>query len=146
MEDLAQALLAQGDLVGARTLVEKVLKHPHRGWIVVFKNPHPSPQPHRNPFSAFAHWLSEGFGISTPPDEDFIKRVIGLPGETVQIRSGGTLYVDGRRIPEPYLPPGTITENPRVKGPRASSSCAPGRGASEVPQGPGPGRLRWWPA
>jgi signal peptidase I len=90
--------------VGDRVLVEKVLTHPHRGWIVVFKNPHPVPQPHRGAFGAFIHWLSEGFGISTPPDEDFIKRVIGLPGETIEIKHG-VVYIDHQRLKEPYLSP-----------------------------------------
>ena len=88
--------------VGDRVLVEKVLKHPHRGWIVVFRNPNPQPQPHRNWFGAFTHWLGEGFGISQPPDEDFIKRVIGLPGETIELRHG-VVFIDGKRLKEPYL-------------------------------------------
>src|SRR6266481_792957 len=36
--------------------------------------------------------------------KSFIKRVIALPGETVEIRQG-TVYVDGRIVPEPYVPP-----------------------------------------
>jgi signal peptidase I len=36
--------------------------------------------------------------------KSFIKRVIGLPGETVEIRQGA-LLVNGRAIPEPYVPP-----------------------------------------
>ena len=36
--------------------------------------------------------------------KSFIKRVIGLPGETVEIRQG-TVYVDGQSISEPYVPP-----------------------------------------
>lgn len=36
-------------------------------------------------------------------DKDYIKRIIGLPGESVQVRSGA-VYVDGRRIDEPWLP------------------------------------------
>ena len=36
--------------------------------------------------------------------KSFIKRVIGLPGETVEIRHG-LLYVNGQLIPEPYVPP-----------------------------------------
>ena len=32
---------------------------------------------------------------------DVIKRVIGLPGETVDIRDGG-VWIDGSRLPEPY--------------------------------------------
>jgi signal peptidase I len=35
--------------------------------------------------------------------KSFIKRVIGLPGETVQIRQGA-VYVDGNMVPEPYVP------------------------------------------
>src|SRR5437773_1862775 len=36
--------------------------------------------------------------------KSFIKRVVGLPGETVQIRQG-VVYVDGKVVPEPYVPP-----------------------------------------
>jgi signal peptidase I len=36
--------------------------------------------------------------------KSFIKRVIGLPGEKVEIRQG-TVYVNGKIVPEPYVPP-----------------------------------------
>src|SRR5947209_17361355 len=36
--------------------------------------------------------------------KSFIKRVIGLPGEEIEIRQG-MLYVDGQAIAEPYVPP-----------------------------------------
>ncbi|HEY1482529.1 MAG TPA: signal peptidase I [Candidatus Acidoferrum sp.] len=36
--------------------------------------------------------------------KSFIKRVIGLPGETIEIRRG-VVYVNGQTIPEPYVPP-----------------------------------------
>ncbi|HEX7066256.1 MAG TPA: signal peptidase I [Bacillales bacterium] len=36
--------------------------------------------------------------------KDFIKRVIGLPGEHIEYHND-TLYVDGKPIPEPYLKP-----------------------------------------
>jgi signal peptidase I len=35
--------------------------------------------------------------------QSFIKRIVGLPGETVQIRQG-LVYVNGNRVPEPYVP------------------------------------------
>jgi signal peptidase I len=35
--------------------------------------------------------------------KSFIKRVVGLPGETVEIRSG-RLYVGGKELVEPYVP------------------------------------------
>ena len=38
------------------------------------------------------------------PAKSFIKRVIGIPGETVEIK-GGVVFVDGRRLEEPYLRP-----------------------------------------
>jgi len=35
--------------------------------------------------------------------KSFIKRVIGLPGDTLEMRQG-TLYVNGKIVPEPYVP------------------------------------------
>jgi signal peptidase I len=42
------------------------------------------------------------FWYPEDPDLSFIKRVVGLPGETVEIRAGA-VYVDGRLIDEPYV-------------------------------------------
>jgi len=36
--------------------------------------------------------------------KSFIKRVVGLPGETVEIRQG-LVYVNGKSMSEPYVPP-----------------------------------------
>ena len=36
------------------------------------------------------------------PDVTYVKRVIGLPGETVEIKNG-YVYIDGEAIEEPYL-------------------------------------------
>jgi signal peptidase I len=53
--------------------------------------------------------------------KSFIKRVIGLPGETVDIRHG-LLYVNGQLIPEPYVPPQytDVTDFGPVKVPKDS--------------------------
>lgn len=93
--------------VGDRVLVNKLAYRfgdPERGDVVVFENPRPTPQPDRNPLSAAWHWVIEGLGFSTTPDRDFIKRVIGLPGETIEQRNG-VIYIDGQELDEPWLPP-----------------------------------------
>ena len=42
------------------------------------------------------------FHFPQDPTKDFVKRVVGLPGETVEVRSG-TVYIDGFPLGEPYL-------------------------------------------
>ena len=79
--------------VGDRVLVNKLsydLHDVHRGDIVVFKAPPEA--------------RSDGI-------DDLVKRVIGLPGDTVEAREDGRIYVNDRLLDEPYLPAGTRTTN-----------------------------------
>jgi signal peptidase I len=90
--------------VGDRVLVNKVVlrfRDPHRGEVIVFENPQ-AVQPDRNPLSAFWNWLTEGLGLASNPEKDFIKRVIGLPGETIEVNRG-KVFINGKPIDEPYL-------------------------------------------
>ena len=67
---------------GQRLLISKVVYHfhePERGDIIVFHPPH-KPQ-------------------NTPP---YIKRIIGLPGDTIEIEEG-VVYIDGSQLYEPYV-------------------------------------------
>lgn len=95
-----------------RVLVNKIpyyLHDPRRGDIVVFADPHPDgPSADRGVIGGFLHWLVQGLGVQRPEHEDFIKRVIGLPGETIEAH-GGHVFVDGERLREPYLPDGART-------------------------------------
>jgi len=44
------------------------------------------------------------FWYPLDPAKSYIKRVIGLPGETVQLVNGD-VFVNGRKLEEPYVPP-----------------------------------------
>jgi signal peptidase I len=90
--------------VGDRLLVEKVsyrLHLPQRGDIVVFE---PPPQ------------LQE-YGYL--PSQAFIKRVIGLPGQTVQV-SAGQVWVDAEPLAEGYILEAPQYEMPPVQVPASS--------------------------
>jgi signal peptidase I len=69
-----------------------------------------------------------------PPTEttsnipDLIKRVIGLPGESLVIKDN-TIYVDGSALEEPYLEPGTVTSTEAA--PNKCTDADP----CEVPEG-----------
>jgi len=53
--------------------------------------------------------------------KSFIKRVVGLPGETVEIRRGA-VYINGDAIAEPYVPPqyADVSDFGPIKVPRGS--------------------------
>jgi len=105
---------------GDRILVDKIpyyFHDPRAGDIIVFSNPN-APPVDRGVVGGFVHWLGQGLGITSHaeascgdknPDEDFVKRVIGLPGDTVEGRDGA-VYVNSRRLSEPYLPQGLKTD------------------------------------
>jgi signal peptidase I len=71
------------------------LRSPHRGEIVVFDTP-----------AAARVACGEG--------GTFVKRVIGLPGETVEVRLNargkGIVYIDGKPLKEPYLQPDRLPD------------------------------------
>ncbi|MEZ5169655.1 MAG: signal peptidase I [Acidimicrobiia bacterium] len=73
-----------------RVLVNKLSYRLHdvnRGDIVVFKAPD---------------------GVASDDIEDFVKRVVGLPGETVEAHDG-QVYIDGQLLEEPYLPDDVVS-------------------------------------
>jgi signal peptidase I len=72
------------------------------GDVIVFSDPAPAPHEARGIIGGFVHWLGEGIGVARPEDDDFIKRVVALAGDTWEMRRG-VLFVNGQRIREPYV-------------------------------------------
>jgi signal peptidase I len=86
--------------VGDRILVDKLSYDFHgigRSDIIVFSTP-------KNEHCAGA------------PVPDLVKRVIGLSGETVSL-SAGQVYINGKLLPEPWLP--SVTQHATTPGPGA---------------------------
>ena len=101
---------------GDRVLVEKVsyrFGEPERGDVVVFERDVGASGANDRGDGAeeslatrIGDAVRELFGFPTGSEQDFIKRVIAVGGETVEGR-GGRILIDGTAIDEPYLAEGT---------------------------------------
>jgi signal peptidase I len=101
-------------LVDDRVLVNKVVYHfrdVHRGEIVVFNGKGTGfdhqesivPKP-TNVFSKFVRSAQNLLGLGAPSETDFIKRVIGVGGDTVACCDAeGRVTVNGHPLDEPYV-------------------------------------------
>lgn len=93
-----------------RVLVSRLsyrLHEPRRGDVVVFPSPAAPPDDH-GLVAGLVDDVLTAVALRDPGDRDLIKRVIALPGETIEAR-GGEVVIDGRLLEEPYLDEATST-------------------------------------
>jgi len=95
-----------------RVLVNKIvydLRDPRRGEVLVFRGtdswaPEASPPRADGLLASVGRSLGSAVGLSEPDEKDFIKRVIGLPGDVVRCCDGqGRVLVNGHPLDEPYV-------------------------------------------
>ena len=115
-------------LIGDRVLVNKVVydvRDPRRGEVIVFRGPSnwvpESPADRQDDRFVTSLGRTEGdlVGISTPGEKHFIKRVIGLAGDTVACCDDqGRVTVNGTALDEPY-----VIENSPLDTPPSAQEC-----------------------
>ena len=93
--------------IGDRVLVNKLVYRihpPRRGDIIVFIE---NPGARKSFWGRVRTFLTEGLGVTKPASKDFIKRVIGLPGDKIDITNGVVKITtaSGRSfdLSEPYI-------------------------------------------
>jgi signal peptidase I len=105
--------------VGDRVLVEKVnyrLHDPRRGDVVVFANDVFGATPPDVPWYDDAkNFVRELLGLPTGTEEDYIKRVVAVGGDTIRyVGSPRHLIVNGQRVEEPYIAHGQDTSSQTI--------------------------------
>lgn len=119
-ESMEPTLHGCSGCVGDRIMVDKLTYRfgsPEPGDVVVFKGPPNWNISYKSIRSdnPTMRWIQDALSVVgfVPPDEnDLVKRVIAVGGQTVQCRNSTGLTVDGKKLNEPYLDPATMMVDP----------------------------------
>jgi signal peptidase I len=121
-ESMEPTLHGCAGCVGDRIMVDKVtyrFTSPEPGDVIVFKGPPAWNIGYKSirSDSAPIRWVQNALSFIgfVPPDEnDLVKRVIAVGGQTVECRATTGLTVDGKKLVEPYLDVDTMMADPQI--------------------------------
>ena len=138
-ESMEPTLHGCAGCTGDRIMVDKITYRfgsPQPGDVIVFKGPPNWDIGYKsirstNTAVRFVQNALSFIGFVPPDENDLVKRVIAVGGQTVECRADTGLTVDGKPLNEPYLDPATMMADPsglplprpRV---RAGRRCPPG--------------------
>lgn len=91
--------------VNDRVVVSRLsyrLNEPERGDVIVFRNPDYAEKNRQTFVERAVRSVFEVVGVRQPADKNFIKRIVGLPGDMVAIRDNA-VWINGKKLSEPYL-------------------------------------------
>jgi signal peptidase I len=121
-ESMEPTLHGCNGCVGDRIMVDKLtyrFSSPQPGDVLVFKGPPNWNRSYRSIRSdnTAIRWMQNALSFVgfVPPDEnDLVKRVIAIGGQTVECRAASGLTVDGKPLNEPYLDQTTMMADTKV--------------------------------
>jgi signal peptidase I len=121
-ESMEPTLHGCSTCVGDRIMVDKLtyrFSSPKPGDVIVFKGPPSWNVGYKSIRSSntLVRWVQNALSFIgfVPPDEnDLVKRVIAVGGQTVACRADTGLTVNGKPLKEPYLDPSTMMADPSV--------------------------------
>jgi len=121
-ESMEPTLHGCNGCVGDRIMVDKLtyrFTEPRPGDVVVFKGPPSWNIGYKsirsdNPVIRGVQNALSFIGFVPPDENDLVKRVIAVGGQTVECRAATGLTVDGKKLDEPYLDPTTMMADPAI--------------------------------
>ncbi|MDT5131585.1 MAG: signal peptidase [Mycobacterium sp.] len=137
-ESMEPTLHGCSGCVGDRIMVDKVtyrFESPKPGDVIVFKGPPSWNIGYKsirssNPGVRYAQNALSFVGFVPPDENDLVKRVIAVGGQTVECRANTGLTVNGKPLYQPFLDPATMMADPTVY-----PCLGPEFGPVNVPQG-----------
>ena len=139
-ESMEPTLHGCSGCTGDRIMVDKVTYRfgsPKPGDVIVFKGPPPgtsatSPSARHNTAMRWVQNVLSFIGFVPPDENDLVKRVIAVGGQTVECRVNTGLTVDGKPLNRAVSGPGDAERRPALSIPASGPSSGPSSPAGRL--------------